>query len=194
MDPFEYVVVITSLITGLGIAQLLTGTADIISHYKSVKVSYPLLLMIASTFLNHYQEWFYNFQYDGLITGWTMKVVLGLVVYPITLFILARMLFPTGLRSNESDLDAYYFDQWRALFTVNILVILISFFQDMVLSGISPIDQIPKFALIGTHLVFLGFNITNKAAHLVFQLLFFIGMIVFILATDAELGRYATGG
>lgn len=187
MEPFEYVVVITSLITGLGIAQLLTGTADIISHYRSVKISYPLLLMIGSTFLNHYQEWFYNYQYSYYIQDWSMKVILGLVIYPITLFILARMLFPTGLRSQESDLDAYYYDQWRPLFSVNIMVILISVFQDMFFSGIGPLEQLPKFVLIAAHLVFIGFNVTNRKAHVTFQLLFFIGMIAFILITDENL-------
>jgi uncharacterized membrane protein (GlpM family) len=187
MEPFEYVVVITSLITGLGIAQLLTGTADIVSHYRHVKVSWPLMLLIGSTFLNHYQEWFYNYQYSFYITDWSMKNILGVVVFPITLFVLARMLFPTGLRREESDLVSYYEDQWKALFTVNIIVILISVFQDMYFSGIGPIDQFPKFVLIAAHLVFLGFNITGKRAHLVFQLLFFAGMIAFILVTDQNL-------
>lgn len=187
MEPFEYVVVITSLITGLGIAQLLTGTADIISHYKHIKLSMPLLFMIGSTFLNHYQEWFYNYQYSFYVTDWSMKVILGLVVYPITLFILARMLFPTGLRSQEADLNSYYEDQWQALFAVNIVVILISVFQDMFFSGIGPLEQIPKFVLIGAHLVFIGFNITSRMAHTVFQVLFFIGMTAFILVTDQNL-------
>ena len=187
MEPFEYVVVITSLITGLGIAQLLEGSADIISHYRKVKISFPLLLMIGSTFLNHYQEWFYTYQYSYYITHWSMKVILGLVIYPITLFMLARMLFPTGLRSDESDLEAYYSDQWHALFTINIVIILISVFQDMFFSGIGPLDQLPKFILIAVQLVFLGFNINNKVAHLVFQVLFFVGMIVFIIVTDENL-------
>ena len=187
MEPFEYVVVITSLITGLGIAQLLTGTADIISHFRSVKISYPLMLMIGSTFLNHYQEWFYNYQYSCLITVWSMKNILGLVVYPIVLFILARMLFPTGLRSQESDLEAYYHDQWPALFTVNVAVIVISVFQDMFFSGIGPLEQLPKFILIAAHLTFIGFNINNRKAHLIFQILFFVGMIAFILVTDQNL-------
>lgn len=187
MEPFEYVIVITSLITGLGIAQLLTGTADIISHFKHVKVSIPLMFMIGSTFLNHYQEWYYNYQYSYFITEWKMTVILGLIIYPITLFILARMLFPTGLRSQESDLNMYYQDQWKALFTVNIAVILISVFQDMFFSGIGPIDQAPKFVLITAHLVFIGFNIKSVKAHTVFQVLFFIGMIAFILVTDENL-------
>ena len=189
MEPFEYVVVITSLITGLGIAQLLTGTADIISHYRHIKISWPLMLMIGSTFLNHYQEWFYNYQYSLYITDWSMKSILGLVAYPITLFLLARMLFPTGLRGEESDLVSYYEDQWQALFTVNIVVIIISVFQDMFFSGIGPMDQLPKFVLITAHLVFMGFNITSRKAHFIFQLLFFVGMIAFILATDQNLNE-----
>jgi hypothetical protein len=173
MEPFEYVVVITSLITGLGVAQLLTGTADVISHFKHVRISWPLFFLIGTTFLTHYQEWFYNYQYSYYITEWSMKVILGLVIYPITLLVLARMLFPTGLRSQESDLDSYYFDQWPSFFTMFIVIILISVFQDMFFSGIGPLEQLPKFVLIATHLIFLGFQITNRKAHTVFQGLFF---------------------
>lgn len=190
MDPFEYVVVITSLITGLGIAQILTGLADIISQVKKIKLSIPLLLLIATTFLNHVQEWFYNYQYATLVDEWTLKTIMGLLIYPILLYVLARMLFPTGLRSQETDLEAYYFDQWPGFFIINILSVVVSIFHDFYISKIGLIDQTPKFVLIGSFLLFLVFRIQNKTAHLVFQLLLLIGILAFLLVTDASLIDY----
>lgn len=192
MDPFEYVVVITSLITGLGIAQILTGLADIISQVKKIKLSIPLLLLIATTFLNHVQEWFYNYQYATLVDEWTLKTIMGLLLYPILLYVLARMLFPTGLRSQETDLDAYYFDQWPGFFIINILFTIVSIFQDYFISQITLFDQTPKFIMIGAFLLFLVFRIQNYKAHLIFQILLLVGILTFLLVTDASLIDYQT--
>jgi len=187
MEPFEYVVVITSLISGLGIAQILNGLADIVSGYRHLKISIAHVLMIVSTFINLFQEWFYNYQYSVLVEEWTMKVILGLLTYPILLFTLARMLIPTGLRSNEKDLEAYYNEQWPSFFVISIWIILISIFQDIHISGIPITEQIPKLVLITAYSTFLIFKIRNRWAHIVFQGLFLIGMITFILYTDIPL-------
>ena len=46
MEPFEYVVVLTSLILGLGIAQILTSVADIFSNLKNVNIGYTHTLLV----------------------------------------------------------------------------------------------------------------------------------------------------
>lgn len=190
MDPFEYVVVITSLITGLGIAQILNGMADTISHLKSVKLSAPLSMMVFTTFLNLIQEWFYTYQYAAHVESWTLLLVLGVLVYPILLFILARMLVPTGLLSNETNLQAYYSDQWKGLFIISSLVILVSVFHDLYISGFSIGEQFPKIIMIASYLLFVVFNLQNKTAHFVFQLVALLAMISFIAFTDNALVDY----
>lgn len=179
-----------SLITGLGIAQILNGLADVVSDLKNVKMSLPWLLMVLSTFLNLIQEWFYTYQYASLVEAWSLKIIMGLMVYPILLFVLSRMLIPTGLRSEESDLDAYYFDQWKWFFSVSCLIIATSVLQDIFISGYTLADQFPKFMLVGTNLAFIIFNIQNKKAHLIFNLLQMIGIILFLIIVDEELKHY----
>ena len=190
MDPFEYVVVITSLITGLGIAQILNGTADIISDIKNIRLSAPLSLLILSTFLNLVQEWFYNYQYATHVDSWTLLLVLGVLIYPILLFLLARMLFPTGLKSDVTDLDGYYYEQWKWFFCLSASIILVSVFHDLFLSGFTIQDQVLKLVLIAIHLIFLVFNVQNRKAHFAFQLMSVIGLIAFIVLTDNELESY----
>ena len=112
MEPFEYVVVLTSLIIGLGITQIITGTADIISNIKNVTISYSHSLLVMVVFILLIQEWWYSYQYANQVVTWTLPLVLFLLVYPISLYTLARMIFPTGLRGHETDLEAYYYEQW----------------------------------------------------------------------------------
>ncbi|MDW3195307.1 MAG: hypothetical protein R8G66_23225 [Cytophagales bacterium] len=190
MDPFEYVVVITSLITGLGIAQILNGIADVVSDIKNIRLSAPLSLLILSTFLNLIQEWFYNYQYATHVTSWTLLTVLGVLIYPILLFLLARMLFPTGLKSDVTDLDGYYFEQWKWFFWLSGSIILVSVFHDIFISGFTLQDQVLKLVLIAIHLYFLLFDVHNRKAHYVFQAMSVIGLIAFIVLTDNELDSY----
>lgn len=190
MDPFEYVVVITSLITGLGIAQILNGIADIVSDIKNIRLSAPLSLLILGTFLNLIQEWFYNYQYATHVESWTLMIVMSVLIYPILLFLLARMLVPTGLKSDVTDLDGYYFEQWKWFFWLGGAIILVSVFHDIFLSGFTLQDQILKLVLIAAHLVFLLFNVQNRKAHYVFQATSVIGLIAFIILTDNELTPY----
>ncbi len=190
MDPFEYVVVVTSLITGLGMTQILTGMADIIANIKNVKMSKTLNLVILSTFLNLMQEWFYNYQYATHVKQWTLLTIMGVTLYPILLFFLARMIFPTGGKSGVTDLDKYYYEQWPWFFRISAAVILVSVFHDIFISGFTVADQSLKFVMIAVHLIFLIWKVENRTAHFVFWLLTLLGMVVFILATDQELVDY----
>jgi phosphotransferase system glucose/maltose/N-acetylglucosamine-specific IIC component len=115
MDPFEYVVVLTSLILGLGIAQILTGIADVLTNLRNTKLYLPHILFVLVIFLLHIQEWWINFQYASEVPLWTLKIVLCVLSYPILLFVMARMAFPTGIRGNETDFKKHYHDQWRYL-------------------------------------------------------------------------------
>ncbi|MEM9339040.1 MAG: hypothetical protein AAGA66_09955 [Bacteroidota bacterium] len=190
MDPFEYVVVITSLISGLGIAQILTGTADIISGLKNIKLSGSLSLMVFTTFLNLIQEWYYNYQYATHVASWTLLVVLGLLIYPILLFVLARMLFPTGLKSGVTDLRAYFQEQWKWLYGISISIIVVSAFHDVFYSGFTLLDQTPKFIIISSYLFFIVLDVKSQKAHFIFQLFQTAGVVGFIVFTDSPLIDY----
>ena len=188
MEPFEYVVVLSSLILGLGIAQLLTGIADIVSNLKNVKLSLAHSLMVFIVFLLHIQEWWYSYQYLYLVQAWTLPLVLFLLIYPILLFLLARMLFPTGLRGNESNLNEYYYDQWKWLYSIVLGIVVVSFFQNVMVSGEPVSSQILHFLLGPAYLVFIIFNVNNKLAHTLFMGVQAIGWILIILFDPYTIG------
>lgn len=190
MDPFEYTVILTSLIIGLGIAQLITGTADIISHIKKVKFSLPLILMIIKCFLLCVQDWWINYGYALNVDGWSIRMVLFVMAYPVLLFVWARMLFPTGLRSHESDLDAYYYDQWQGLWTVEMLTIVVSIFHNLFIDDYDLTSQIGLFVYEAIFMIFLFFKISNRKAHTVFQILSLILVMVIVFGQDDVLVDY----
>ncbi len=190
MDPFEYVVVLTSLILGLGIAQLLSGIADVISNLKNVKLYWPHTIFVLVIFLLHIQEWWINYEYASEVPVWTLKIVLCVLAYPILLFIMARMVFPTGLRSHEADFKIYYHDQWRYLFVIGFLTVIISVVQNIVVSEIVLLNQLPQLLYLGVYLMFIIFKIENHKAHLAFQLATLVVWLAFIIADQSYLVMY----
>lgn len=187
MQPFEYIVVLASLILGLGIAQILTGVADIVSNLRNVKLSLPHGLLVVVVFLIHIQEWWFNYQYSIDVKEWTLAVVLAVIVFPILLFLQARMLFPTGLRSHEADLNEYYFDQWPLLFVVGMSTVLVSIMQNIFLSGIGIGDQLHLVAYALIYLFFVMFRVKNPVAHIVFLALQIMAFVIYIVTDDAVL-------
>ena len=187
MEPFEYVVVLFSLILGLGIAQLLTGIADIVSNLKNVKVGFAHSIMVFNVFILHIQEWWYSYQYAFEVKVWTLPLVLFLLIYPILLFLLARMLFPTGLRGHESDLDEYYYDQWKWFYGIILAIIVVSFLQNIIVSGWTISSQIPQYIMAFVYIIFLSLKVKNKKAHNVLLTLQAIAWLVAMILDPYEL-------
>lgn len=178
MEPFEYFVVLSSLILGLGIAQILTNVADIVSNLKNVKLGVAHSLFVFNLFLIHIQEWWYTYQYIDQVKIWTLPLVLFLLSYPILLYLLARMLFPTGLRGHETDLDVYYYDQWKWLFSLFLGIVIASFLQNVIVSKLPILEQIPQFLLALAFVIFLTLDISNKTVHNIFLILQAIAWIL----------------
>jgi uncharacterized membrane protein len=104
-----------------------------------------------------------------------------LLVYPILLFLLARMLFPTGLRVNESDLDEYYYDQWRWFYGIILAIIIVSFLQNIIVSGLPITSQIPQYVMALSYIVFLTLDIKSRKAHNVFLTLQALAWVIAML-------------
>lgn len=186
LEPFEYVVILSSLILGLGITQILTGAADIFSNLKNVNIGYAHSLLIIVVFNLHIQEWWESYQMANKVEEWTVPMVLFVLVYPISLFTLARMIFPTGLRESETDLDAYYYDQWPWFFVIFLLVPVISFLQNILIGGYGYETQILQYLLATVIIIFLAFRVSNKWAHISFLVLQII-LWIFWLALEERI-------
>ena len=183
MEAFEYFVVLSSLILGLGITQILMGFSDLVAHHKQVKFSLAHIIYAIVVFIIHLQDWWYSYQYSLLIEEWTFLIALFMLTFHIVLFLQARILFPTGSRSKETDMVRYFGENWRLLYFLGLLVVIISILQNVIISGHSWTDEstllsIP-FAL--SYLAFIIFNIKNYYAHLTFvTILLAIWIIVVI--------------
>lgn len=120
MSVFEFLMVLVSLIVGLGIAELLSGIARAIRNRNTIKLYWVHSLFVAIVFLALLQQWW---EIWGLSTNevWTFVGLLMMLGAPIGLFLISHLLFPEQMEN--ANLKSYYFDKmkpglWIAVGTV----------------------------------------------------------------------------
>lgn len=183
MEAFEYFVVLSSLILGLGITQILMGFSDLIAHYKNVNFSLVHAIYAVVVFIIHLQDWWYSYQYSILIEEWTFMTALFLMSFHIVLFLQARVLFPTGSRSKETDMVKYFGENWKLLYFLGSLSVIISILQNVFITGHSWLEVAPFLLFIATYWGLIFFDIKNEVVHLTFVTLLLI-VWIFLIVLD----------
>jgi hypothetical protein len=140
MTPFEYVSVLISIVLGLGITQIVSGLADIIHQWSRVKLYWPHLMWIVFVFFLHIQEWWVLYDLRTL-SEWKLPTFLFIILYPINLFILARILFPSAGADSATDFKEFYFENFRKFFVWAVILIALSMADNLLLNGYSWVDQ-----------------------------------------------------
>ncbi len=137
MSPFEFVTVLISIILGLGITQIMSGIADLIHQWGKVKLYWPHLLWVALVFILHIQEWWLLYQLKGILV-WKLPMFLFQVLYPINLFILARILFPMSGEENGTDMKMYYLANYRKFFVMVMILSVLSALENIFVHDLGP--------------------------------------------------------
>jgi hypothetical protein len=132
ISAFEYVTVFISIILGLGVTQILTGIADLVHQNERVKVYWPHLVWILLVLVLHVQEWWVTFQLRSL-EKWRLPLFLFVLLYPVVLFILARLLFPFGFNEGVIDLKKFYFENYRRIFLFGTMLPFLSLLDNLLL-------------------------------------------------------------
>lgn len=173
MTAFEYVSVFISVILGLGITQVLTGIADLIHQSNRVKVYWPHLLWILLVVVMHVQEWWATYELKE-ITTWRLPTFLFVMLYPVVLFILARLLFPFGWHEGAIDLRQFYFENYRKIFLFVAILALLAILDSLYIRDDSWLDQVPKIVVMSVPAVVSAAKITNPLLHKLVAILFTI--------------------
>ncbi len=148
MTPFEYVSVLTSIILGLGVTQILTGIADLLNQWEKVKLYWPHLLWVVLVFVLHIQEWWITYQLHT-IESWRLPIFLFFILVPVNLFILARILFPFNLHEEVIDLKVFYYRNFRKFFLWTMILNVLSIITNLIVDGIHA-DQLVIVAIFAT--------------------------------------------
>jgi hypothetical protein len=149
MGLFEFLMVLLSVVIGLGLTEILTGWANLLRDREGIRFFWIHLLFQLGVFFALLQQWWEFWEMEGM-DQISFLGVLAVLASPIVLFLIAHLLFPT--QAKGADLEEYYFRQAPLLWGLVIVGTLVgTFFRPMVFGypvfHLANISGIPMIAL-----------------------------------------------
>jgi len=121
MDLFEFLMVLVSIIVGLGVTELLTGVARLLRARGTTRYYWVHGALTASIFVALLQQWWETWGLRGA-PEWSFAALLLMLVGPICLFLIAHLLFPEVTQA--ADVEAYYFGPMRPVWVLAVVAIV----------------------------------------------------------------------
>ncbi|MEJ1239861.1 hypothetical protein WBG78_17110 [Chryseolinea sp. T2] len=187
ISPFEYIVILISIVLGMGITQILSGIAGIVQRWNNVALYWPHTLWVLLVFVFHIQEWWITYELRTY-EYWRLPVFLFIILYPVNLFILARLLFPLRWSRNATDLKIFYFENSGKLFAFVLSLSVLSIVQNLFIGGSSLSQQIAQMIVATVAAILVVFKLRQPWLHQLVVIVFLIATIIaFALQWDVLL-------
>ena len=185
MSPFEFVTVLISIILGLGVTTILTGVADRIKHFHRTKLYAPYVMWIIIVFVLHIHEWWNSFTLRS-IEVWSLPMFLFILLYPITLYVLAHLLFPSN-NDQHFDAKAFYFINYIRYFTIAISLLVLSVLHNIFIEHLNLMSQLGQLAAFIIVLAFLISKTKREIIHILASGLLLIMLVVSLILSNETL-------
>lgn len=164
ISAFEYVSILVSIILGLGITQILSSFSDLLYHYKTIRFYWPHTIWVMFILFLHIQDWFITYQLRNKPV-WHLPELLFVLLYPIMLFIAAKMLLPTNDEEERSNMKVFFKSQFPVIFFIIAISILISILFNILLLQKEILQQIPLILFFSAMLYISLKKIDSEKLH-----------------------------
>ena len=145
MDPFSYLVVLTSIVLGLGVTRLVGGLGHLMQSRKRKRTYWVHTLWAVNLLLVNVIVWWFAYRWRTY-ERWTFFLFLWLLLSPIVLYLIASLLFPDA--DDEQPIPewrGYYYENHRDIFLLLSLIFPIDII-DTLLKGVAHFrDQGPAY-------------------------------------------------
>lgn len=122
MDPFEYLVVLTSIVLGLAITRVIAGIGNIIQTRRRKRSYWVHIVWMVNLLLTITIVWWVAYRWRTQ-ERWTFFLFLWLLLTPIVLYLISALIFPdTDEAQLVTDWNAYYYEHHRDIFLLYSLV------------------------------------------------------------------------
>jgi hypothetical protein len=169
MTPFEYVIVLISIILGLGITTILAGVAQLIKYPPARNLYAPYIIWIILVFMLHIHDWWESYQLKS-IEEWRLPMFLFIILYPIALYILAHLLFPADLKRGLIT-KMFYMNNYPRLFISAIIMDILGIIHNMWILKLSLSEQVFQLVLLVVLSLMLITRNKNSLAHHIIAIL-----------------------
>lgn len=131
MDPFEYLVVLTSIVLGLAVTRVIGGVGNIIQTRRKKRTYWVHVVWMVNLLLTITIVWWVAYRWR-MQERWTFFLFLWLLLTPILLYLVSALVFPdTDEAQLVTDWKAYYYEHHRDIFLLYALVFPIDLVDTM---------------------------------------------------------------
>jgi hypothetical protein len=139
MDHFEYIMVLISIIIGLGIAHILLGIGGIVDRLtgrgEQLTLRLAYFAWLANTFLYLVGYWWWEFRFTEFVEVWSVGLYFFLIIYAVVLFLTAAILVPRNWRG-VTDLGDFFLGRRAWFYSAYLLVICLDILDSYLKNGI----------------------------------------------------------
>lgn len=123
MDQFGYLIVLVSIIMGLGITHLLTGLGRFLGGPNAPRVFWVQIVWTLNVILYQAFFWWFTFKWVDQ-SVWTFGLFLFVLAYAVLLYLLAVILYPVEL-PHAFDFRAHFYRRrkWFFLLLASIAIV-----------------------------------------------------------------------
>lgn len=194
MNAFSYVMVLVSIILGLGITHLLSSFSEVIHRVrgvgKPIRVEGVYLIWVSYSILYLVSFWWWEFKYQQIEIEWSFGLYLFIIAYAISLFMMAAILVPTSLEE-VNDTFEYFIEGRRWFFGMGLWVIAIDV-VDTLLKGYQADHLFLTFGSTGTIAVAMVFGLVSgkKSVQIVVAVVAFLAQLAYMFFEMGILGSW----
>ena len=184
MSLFEFLMVLLSIIIGLGLAEILRGIARHIRNRGSASGYWVHTVAVCLVFVALLQQWWEIWGLQSY-SGWSFLGLLMMLTGPIGLFLISYLLFPQPVKG--ASYREHYYGPMRPVWWIAVLTVtLATLFRPIVFGEeLFTIDN--ASSLIG----FVGFTVLalskNRTVHALLVPALFVAILWDILAMSFEI-------
>ena len=180
MDQFEYVMVLVSIIIGLGITQILVGVGGIIDRLSSkgdrLELSLAHAAWLGFCFSWMVMFWWWEYRFSTRVDDWTFGLYFFLVCYAVALFLLQVVLIPRSW-DGVASLKDYFLERRTWFYSILLFVTILDQFDSYLKGGFEYILQEGVIDLSFFALTFpvaiVGIRTVNMRFHNIAATIFF---------------------
>ena len=119
MELFEYILILTSVIYALAVAQILAGVSSLAQTSATVRTYLPQSLWVFNLFLYIFLIWWATWEFRSV--AWTFPQYAYLLIAPTLLYFVCSLLIPLRIEGNEVNLEKHFLRIRRPFFTTYLL-------------------------------------------------------------------------
>jgi len=106
LDLFEYILILTSVIYALAVAQVLAGVSRMAQSTSTVQGYLPQKIWIFNLFLFIFLIWWATWEFRTV--DWTFPQYAYLLIAPTLLFFVSSLLTPLRFEHGETSIEAHF--------------------------------------------------------------------------------------